>query len=157
MGFQHNYSNLRRIRDEDRREGFEEEMSSMHSAQRRTESGDEEEDARPSFGGYNPKPGYDAKVRKRNMEADADTSPKKYRMDNDGNDQPSTSSYGFGMKYLEKFGYEKGTGLGREGTGIVEPIQATGNVKRRGLGDEAGKASLSTNYDDSFFSLGNSY
>ena len=142
MSFQHNYSNLRRIRDEDRREGFEEEMSSINPTQRRTDSSDDEEDARPSFGGYNPTPGYDAKARKRHMEPDSEISPKKHHTDNDTDNQASTSNYGFGMKYLEKFGYAKGTGLGREGTGIVEPIQATGNVKRRGLGDEAGKVSL---------------
>ena len=142
MNFQHNYSNLRRIRDEDRREGFEEEISSINPTQRRTDSSDDEEDVRPSFGGYNPTPGYDAKARKRQMESDSETSAKKYRTDNDVNDQASTSDYGFGMKYLEMFGYAKGTGLGRERTGIVEPIQATGNVKRRGLGDEAGKVSF---------------
>ncbi|KAE9548020.1 hypothetical protein FO519_008769 [Halicephalobus sp. NKZ332] len=151
-----NYSNLRRIRDEDRREGFEEEMSSMNQDRKRTESSDDEEDFRPSFGGYNPTPGYEAKARKRNREPDSgedsEAPSMKYSVDSSGGLQASTSGDGFAMKYMKKFGYESGTGLGRDGTGIVEPIQVAGNVQRRGIGDEVGKATaieIGLTWDDS--------
>lgn len=41
---------------------------------------------------------------------------------------------GFGMKMLMKMGYKPGTGLGKEGEGIVNPIEATVKVGSHGLG-----------------------
>uniref|UniRef100_A0AC34QA20 Cap-specific mRNA (nucleoside-2'-O-)-methyltransferase 1 n=1 Tax=Panagrolaimus sp. JU765 TaxID=591449 RepID=A0AC34QA20_9BILA len=131
-----NFSNLRRARDEDRQEGLQEEMSSMTTDQSDSSGSDSEEDFRPSFGGYNPNPGYNAKTRKRQLSSDADSSAVKKKKDEDA----AAGQSDFAMRYMQKFGYQEGTGLGRHQTGIVEPIKATGNVKRHGLGDEKAKA-----------------
>ncbi|KAJ3085883.1 Tuftelin-interacting protein 11 [Quaeritorhiza haematococci] len=41
---------------------------------------------------------------------------------------------GFGLKYLMKFGYEKGAGLGRDGEGIAKPIDVKIRPKGMSLG-----------------------
>ena len=61
--------------------------------------------------------------------------------DGPSEDEPS-SKLTFAQRYMEKYGYEEGKGLGRNEHGIVEPIKAVGHTKRRGWGDEKGKVSF---------------
>lgn len=46
---------------------------------------------------------------------------------------------GFGLKYLQKLGYEVGKGLGKQGTGISVPLKATKPRAQQGLGFEKKK------------------
>ena len=46
------------------------------------------------------------------------------------------SSSSFAERYMQQFGYQKGAGLGRDGTGRVAPVEASTQSGRRGLGME---------------------
>uniref|UniRef100_A0A7E5A1U6 Cap-specific mRNA (nucleoside-2'-O-)-methyltransferase 1 n=1 Tax=Panagrellus redivivus TaxID=6233 RepID=A0A7E5A1U6_PANRE len=146
---------LRRAREADRHEEFEEEMEHLRGSASRTtaqslslsESSDGDDfDSQPTLGGYNATPGYDAKAanggyRKRYNEDDAGPSAKMMNMGPPaaGDNGASMGGSKFAMNYLKKFGFKEGEGLGKDGKGIVEPIKAVGHSKRAGLGDERAK------------------
>ena len=53
--------------------------------------------------------------------------------DDDGEDTALTAKYGIGAKLLKGMGWRSGQGLGKEGTGIAEPIQVKVRPKNLGL------------------------
>ena len=50
----------------------------------------------------------------------------------------SNDTKGVGLRILTKMGYEKGKGLGRQGQGIVNPIEVEERPRYLGLGYERG-------------------
>lgn len=80
----------------------------------------------------------------------------------DGSNDDMTKKYGIGAKLLLKMGYKKGQGLGREGTGISEPLKPEKRpVANAGLGamsaginDEEKSESDTSSSDEDMFHAG---
>ncbi|VDO07282.1 unnamed protein product [Rodentolepis nana] len=53
-----------------------------------------------------------------------------------------TDDSNVGMQLLKKMGWTKDTGLGKEGNGILEPVKASSNFGRKGLGKVSTQANM---------------
>uniref|UniRef100_A0A914P5P8 Cap-specific mRNA (nucleoside-2'-O-)-methyltransferase 1 n=1 Tax=Panagrolaimus davidi TaxID=227884 RepID=A0A914P5P8_9BILA len=134
------FNKLRQARNEDRLDGYVEEMEALNSGIPRLSSDSSEgeddanaSDSRPSFGG-----GFNHNSTNHSNNHDTPQNSRKRHAEAAHEEEPN-SKLGMAERYLKRYGYEEGKGLGRNQTGIVEPIQAVGHNRRRGLGDEKAK------------------
>uniref|UniRef100_A0A914Y214 Cap-specific mRNA (nucleoside-2'-O-)-methyltransferase 1 n=1 Tax=Panagrolaimus superbus TaxID=310955 RepID=A0A914Y214_9BILA len=139
------FNKLRQARNEDRLDGYVEEMSALNSGIPRLSSDssdgeDETVDSRPSFGGFNQQSNHSNFNQQSNHSNTHDSPMNSRKRPAEGHTDGPDAKLSFAEQYMQSYGYEKGKGLGRNQTGIVEPIQAVGHTKRRGLGDEKAKA-----------------